>query len=221
MSKINRNDWRTQLAELSKEMKENMSEEERQTRHLKPHSFRHTLNTLMREKGVNPEDMAWETLGCDTQKFREVFNKNRDGHYIPEITSAYEWQIQKRLADPRHQNNTVILGCHDHGPFAQVCDDNFYAQKNCPNGIYEEAYIVGSLYPEKTNDERSKIMEQLKWDRRLRVKLKFEEMFRFAQKIQLTFMDFFGLDKTYNNAGTQNPNNWKLRMKKNYQECQK
>ena len=176
------------------------------------------LLPLFEEKGVNPEDMAWETLGCDTQKFREVFNKNRDGHYIPEITSAYEWQIQKRLADPRHQNNTVILGCHDHGPFAQVCDDNFYAQKNCPNGIYEEAYIVGSLYPEKTNDERSKIMEQLKWDRRLRVKLKFEEMFRFAQKIQLTFMDFFGLDKTYNNAGTQNPNNWKLRMKKNYQE---
>ena len=176
------------------------------------------LLPLFKEKGVNPEDMPWETLGCDTQKFREVFDKKRDGHYLPEITSAYEWQIQKRLADPRHKNNTVILGCHDHGPFAQVCDDNFYAQKNCKNGIYEEAYIVGSLYPEKSNDERSKIMDQLRWDRRLRVKLKFEEMFRFAQKIQLTFMDFFGLDKTYNNAGTQNPNNWKLRLKKNYKE---
>lgn len=32
-----------------------ITEEERQTRHLKPHSFRHTLNTLMREKGVNPD----------------------------------------------------------------------------------------------------------------------------------------------------------------------
>ena len=30
MSKNNQNDWRTQLAELGKEMKENMSEEERQ-----------------------------------------------------------------------------------------------------------------------------------------------------------------------------------------------
>ena len=61
-------------------------------------------------------------------------------------------------------------------------------------------------------------MNQLSWDRRLRVKLKFAEMFRFAQKIQLSFMDFFGLDKTYNYAGTQNPNNWKLRLNKDYQK---
>ena len=31
-------------------------------------------------------------------------------------------------------------------------------------------------------------------------------------------MDFFGLDKTYNHAGTQNPDNWKLRLKKSYKE---
>ena len=61
-------------------------------------------------------------------------------------------------------------------------------------------------------------MDQLKWDRRLRVKLKFAEMFRYAEKLQLTFMDFFGLDKAYNYAGTQNPDNWKLRLKKNYQK---
>lgn len=32
-----------------------ITEEEREERHLKPHSFRHTLNTLMREKGLNPD----------------------------------------------------------------------------------------------------------------------------------------------------------------------
>ena len=31
-----------------------ITEEERVRRHLKPHSFRHTLNTLMRTKGINP-----------------------------------------------------------------------------------------------------------------------------------------------------------------------
>lgn len=176
------------------------------------------LLPLFKEKGVNPENMAWETLGCDTEKFREVFNKERNGKILPEITSAYEWQVQKRLADPRHKNNTVILGSHDHPPFAQVCDDQFYSQKNCHNGIYEENYIVGSLFPELNNGERSNIMHQLKWDRRLRVKLKFAEMLRYGEKIQLSFMDFFGLDKTYNYAGTQNPQNWKLRLKKSYKE---
>lgn len=176
------------------------------------------LLPLFKEKGANPEDMAWETLGCDTQKFREVFDKKRAGKVLPEITSAYEWQIQKRLSDPRHKEDTVILGCHDHPPFAQVCDDNFYSQKNCKNGIYEDQYIVGSLYPEMTNEQRADIMNQLKWDRRLRVKLKFSEMLRYAEKLQFTFMDFFGLDKTYNHAGTQNPDNWKLRLKKSYKE---
>ncbi len=176
------------------------------------------LLPLFEEKGVNPQDMPWETLGCDTPKFREIFDKNRNGKVLPEITSSYEWQIQKRMADPRHKNDTVMLGCHDHPPFAQVCDDNFFAQKNCQNGIYEAPYIVGSLYPEKTNEQRADIMNQLSWDRRLRVKLKFAEMFRFAQKIQLSFMDFFGLDKTYNYAGTQNPNNWKLRLNNDYQK---
>ena len=176
------------------------------------------LLPLFKEKGANPEDMAWETLGCDTPKFREVFDKTRDGKNLPEITSAYQWQIEKRLSNPRHKEDTVILGCHDHPPFAQVCDDKFYAEKNCPNGIYEENYIVGALYPEISSDERKNIMNQLRWDRRLRVKLKFSEMMRYAQKIQLTFMDFFGLDKTYNVAGTKNKQNWKLRLKKSYQE---
>ena len=176
------------------------------------------LLPLFKEKGANPDDMVWETLGCDTQKFREVFDKQRNGKVLPEITSAYEWQIQKRLSDPRHREDTVILGCHDHPPFAQVCDDNFYAQKNCKNGMFEDHYIVGSLYPEMTNSQRADIMNQLRWDRRLRVKLKFSEMLRYAEKLQFTFMDFFGLDKTYNHAGTQNPNNWKLRLKKSYKE---
>ncbi len=177
------------------------------------------LLPLFKEKGANPEDMIWETLGCDTPKFKEVFDKPRDGKYLPEITSAYEWQIQKRQSDPRYKNNTVILGCHDHPPFHQVCTDRFYAEKNCKNGIYEQDYIVGSLYPELDNTQRSKIMNQIgSWDACLRVKLKFEEMLRYGEKIQLTFMDFFGLDKTYNKAGTQDPNNWKLRLNKTYKE---
>lgn len=174
------------------------------------------LIPLFKEKNVKPEDMVWETLGCDTEVFNLIFNKERNGKYLPEITSSYQWQIQKRLSNPRHKNNTVLLGSHDHPPFAQVCSDKFYKDNNCKNGIYEENYIVGSLFPELNNEERGKIMGQLSWDKRLRVKLKFAEMFRYGEKIQLSFMDFFGLDKTYNYSGTENPKNWKLRLKNNY-----
>ena len=176
------------------------------------------LLPLFKEKGAKPEDMIWETLGCDTPKFQEVFNKPRNGKYLPEITSAYEWQVQKRQSNPRYSNNWVILGCHDHPPFAKVCTDSFYKSKNCKNGIYEDSYIIGSLYPELSNEQRGELMDKMWWDKRMRVKTKFEEILRYGEKIQLTFMDFFGLDKTYNNAGTQDPQNWKLRLKKSYKE---
>lgn len=179
------------------------------------------LKPLFEEKGAKMEDMVWESLGCDTPKFQEINNDTKNGgkNPLPEITSAYEWQLQHRQADPRHKNNTVILGCHDHPPFMQVCDEAFYKSKNCKNGVYEDGYIFGNLYPEVTDGERAKLMEQAAtWDARLRVKSKYEEMLRFGQKIQFTFMDFFGLDKTYNHSGSQNNENWKLRLKKNYKK---
>ena len=79
-------------------------------------------------------------------------------------------------------------------------------------------YLIGSLYPDKTNEEKNKLIENMDWDRRFRVKTKYEELLRFGKQIQFTFMDFFGLDKTYNYAGTQNTANWKLRLKKTYKE---
>lgn len=179
------------------------------------------LRPLFEEKGVKAEDMVWESLGCDTPKFKEINDdiKNSGKNPLPEISSAYEWQLQHRQSNPRHKNNWVILGCHDHPPFVQVCTQDFYNNKNCKNGIFEQNYIFGNLYPEISNTERGKLMEQASsWDTRLRVKSKFEEMLRFGQKIQFTFMDFMGLDKTYNHSGSQNDENWKLRLKKDYKK---
>ena len=49
-----------------------ITEEDRIARHLKPHSFRHTLNTLMREKGVNP-DVIRLMLGWSDAKIQNNY----------------------------------------------------------------------------------------------------------------------------------------------------
>ncbi len=49
-----------------------ITEEDRVARHLKPHSFRHTLNTLMREKGVNP-DVIRLMLGWSDAKIQNNY----------------------------------------------------------------------------------------------------------------------------------------------------
>ena len=39
-----------------------------------------------------------------------------------------------------------------------------------------------------------------------------------CKKIQISFADFFGINKTYNIAGEENDINWKLRLNKDYED---
>jgi len=51
-----------------------------------------------------------------------------------------------------------------------------------------------------------------------RIKAKFAELFLTCKKVQISFADFFGIDKTYNMAGTENSQNWKLRLNSDYED---
>jgi hypothetical protein len=51
-----------------------------------------------------------------------------------------------------------------------------------------------------------------------RVKAKFAELFLSSKKVQISFADFFGIDKRYNVAGEENNDNWKLRLNSDYQD---
>lgn len=169
------------------------------------------LIPLFTEKGLNVNDIVWESLGCNTEKFDEVYKNPK--RPLPDISSSYQYQLQYRPKE-----DWMMIGCHDHGPFSQICTDSFYKEKSSNGNIMNPSYLLGNLYPDLNNNDRQKLINDMDWDRRLRVKSKYEELLRFGQKIQFTFMDFFGLDKTYNAGGTQNPDNWKLRLKKSYKE---
>ena len=169
------------------------------------------LLPLMAEKGLEVEDAVWESLGCNTPKFDEVYSN--PARPLPGISSSYQYQLEYR---PR--KDWMMIGSHDNPPFANVCTDEFYSEKAGNGGIMNGAYLYGNLYPEASSEKRQNLIDNLKWDRRARVKAKYEELLRFGEKIQFMFMDFFGLDKTYNYAGTQNSDNWKLRLKKSYKE---
>lgn len=61
-------------------------------------------------------------------------------------------------------------------------------------------------------------MQKIDNDDRERVKAKFAELFLTCKKIQISFADFFGIDKTYNEGGKENNQNWKLRLNKDYED---
>ena len=67
--------------------------------------------------------------------------------------------------------------------------------------------------------DSSKYCEKIANDDSERVKAKFAELFASGKKIQISFADFFGINKTYNEGGNdKNPNNWKLRLNNNYED---
>lgn len=206
-----RNDWNDETKNIYREINkdiESMPNLDPEGNY--PKIIAKILLPLFKEKGVNVDDAVWESLGCDTPIFNKVYKEENN---LPEITSVYEWQSQFRSKRDWH-----ILGCHDHPPFAQVANENFFNDKNCKGGIFQSDYLIGGLYPEESKNEKDKLIYDMGWDTRLRVITKFQELFRYGEKIQLTFMDFFGMDKTYNKSGTQDCDNWKLRLTKNYKE---
>ena len=61
-------------------------------------------------------------------------------------------------------------------------------------------YILANTKYKFTKEERAELKEQIKSDPRELMKAKFADLFRSSKNIQISFMDFFGLDKTYNQS---------------------
>lgn len=178
--------------------------------------FEKIVEPTLKEHGINLEDVAYETLGDQTPIFKKIFFEKLG---LPEMRDL-RWQKAQNLP----KNSWMSISTLDTEPFTRVVQHNSdgskdYFQLNKPKGeFFEPEYIVGFLHPEKTNEQREELIKNLNWDARLRYNLKNSELFRCGEKIQIFAMDFLGINKVYNHSGVKHPDNWKLRLPKNYQE---
>ena len=170
------------------------------------------LLPLLAEKGLNPKNLVWEDLCCPTKTFEDLYyNKLK----LPGIISLKQYQGQKKM----HLTDYTFMNLsHDDPPASKMYSKKLYRQNSYDGGYFNPAYLIGWLHPEKTNDERKILIDNMVNDTRLRVITKFQELFRSGKKIQVSFMDFFGLDKTYNKMGTTDKDNWTLRLTKDFEE---
>jgi len=172
------------------------------------------IEPTLKKKGVNIEDVVFETLGDQTKTFREVYF---DKLHLPEMKDL-RWERGENIP----KQGWISITNHDEEPFSKVVQRQLDFKKdyilNDHNWATEPNYLIGFLHPEKTNEQRAKLINDLTWDARLRNNTKYEELFRCGEKIEVFFTDLFGLGKTYNHAGMAHPDNWKLRLPHNYQE---
>lgn len=163
---------------------------------------------ILREHGLNPEDAVWEDLGAQTDTFRWIYyEKNK----LPGITQL-EWSRGEH--SPR--KNTALVGSHDSDPASKMITKEWVRNDNAWNIDYLSGYLNADPARGK---EREQFKQKIINNPMDHVRAKFIELFTTAKNIQISFSDFFGIDKTYNKGGSQLRENWKLRLNENYEDA--
>lgn len=175
-------------------------------------NFRKVLNKIilptLKEHGINPKDVVWEDLGWDsTGVFYEEF-KNKE--HLNGI-SGLMWN--KGTEAPK--DNWAYIGCHDNPPLQQMINDKSLTNQE----PWKVNYLAQSMYPaDYQYQERMQFREKIKSNPKEYMKAKFADLMNSTKKIQISFMDFFGINQQYNKPGTVGNQNWTLRLNPNYKD---
>ena len=152
----------------------------------------------LEEKGVKNTDVVWEDLGDRTAVFNEIYYNKFN---LPSIKQL-EWD----KGESADHNDTSLISSHDSPPTRMM---NYNA--------WDKEYLVGYLKPDPAKrNEQNQFWQSINSNPMELIKAKFVELFRSSKNIQMSFADFFAIDKRYNIPGEMNNTNWKLRMNNNY-----
>lgn len=163
----------------------------------------------MKEHELDPEDAVWEDLSNNEYTwFDEIYKKK---HNLPGIT-----QLEFLRSEGSSRKNWALLGSHDSQPALKLLNEQNWVRNHF---AWEPQYLAGFLHWDKFEraNERDAFCQRIANNNLDRVKAKFAELFMNSEKIQISFADFFGLDKVYNYGGQRVDSNWKLRLSKDYE----
>lgn len=162
----------------------------------------------LEEHGLTKDSPVWEDLVCETPIFTQIYHQE---HNLPGIT-----QLEfTRGEHSRHPENWGLIGSHDSAPATEMIKRDWTKNSDSWNIFY----LAGLLNSNpKRADQRNSYCEKIANNDMERIKAKFAELFLTCKKVQISFADFFGIDKTYNIGGTEAPTNWKLRLNGNYED---
>ena len=163
---------------------------------------------ILEKHGIDKNYPVWEDLGTDTPVFNEIYHKK---NHLPGITQLEYMRAQ----DSQDPDDWGLIGSHDSDPAMKMIKKDWVRGHDAWNIFYLAGFLNSNPTRAKFRDEFCKKIDN---DDRERVKAKFAELFLTCKKIQISFADFFGIDKTYNEGGKENNQNWKLRLNKDYED---
>lgn len=162
----------------------------------------------LKEHGLSSDSPVWEDLVCETEIFNDIYHRQ---YNLPGI-SQLEYMRGEQIA---HPENWGLIGSHDSIPANEMIKRDWTKNSEAWNIFY----LAGLLNSNPARAEkRNAYCEKIANNDSERIKAKFAELFLTCKKVQISFADFFGLDKVYNLGGSENTTNWKLRLNSNYED---
>lgn len=172
-------------------------------------NYQKVLNKIilptLEEHGIDKNSPVWEDLVTETPTFNRIYYQENGLSGITPLE-------YKKGEDYRNTKNWFLVGSHDSDPAHKMIKKDWVRN----NEAWQPMYLAGVL---NASSDSREYCNKIAHDDNERVKAKFAELFMMGDKIQISFADFFGIDKTYNEGGhDENPNNWKLRLNNDYED---
>lgn len=175
-------------------------------------SYKKVLNKIilptLAEHEIDKDYPVWEDLCTDTQTFNEIYHEK---NHLPGITQLEYMRAENSQDD----GDWGLVGSHDSDPATKMIKKDWVKDHDAWNIFYLAGFLNSNPKRAKYRDSFCKQIAENDSDR---IKAKFAELFLTCKKIQISFADFFGIDKTYNEGGKENDTNWKLRLNKDYED---
>lgn len=162
----------------------------------------------LEQHGIDKNYPVWEDLCTDTQTFNRIYHTENK---LPGITQL-EYMRAEQSQDP---DDWGLVGSHDSDPATKMIKKDWIKGHDAWNIFYLAGFLNSNP---KRAQYRDAYCKQIGDNDSERIKAKFAELFLACKKVQISFADFFGIDKTYNKGGEENDTNWKLRLNKNYED---
>ena len=172
-------------------------------------NYQKVLNKIilptLEEHGIDKYTPVWEDLVTETPTFLRVYYQENQMAGITPLE-------YKRGEYYKGTKNWALVGSHDSDPAQKMIKKDWIRA----NEAWNPMYLAGIL---NASHDSSEYCKKIANDDSERVKAKFAELFMLGDKVQISFADFFGIDKTYNEGGhDENPDNWKLRLNQDYED---
>ena len=159
----------------------------------------------LEEHGIDKYTPVWEDLVTETPTFLRIYYQENG---LSGITPL-EYKRGEYYKDTK---NWALVGSHDSDPAQKMIKKDWVRA----NEAWNPMYLAGIL---NASHDSSEYCRKIANDDSERVKAKFAELFMLGDKVQVSFADFFGINKTYNEGGhDENPDNWKLRLNNDYED---